>query len=84
LGRLAPGAKADITLVNLNTARAMPVHRPESALVYNAVGPDVHTVIVDGRVLLDAGRVKVLDETVLLAECRAASRSLLKRAGVVG
>ena len=82
LGRLEPGAKADITLVNLNTARAMPVHRPESALVYNASGPDVHTVIVDGRVLLDAGRVKGVDEAALLAECRAAARSLLKRAGV--
>jgi 5-methylthioadenosine/S-adenosylhomocysteine deaminase len=81
LGRLEPGAKADITLVNLNTARAMPVHRPESALVYNAVGPDVHTVIVDGRVLLDAGRMKVVDEAALLVECRAAARSLLKRAG---
>ena len=83
LGLLAPGAKADITLVNLNNARCMPVHRPESALVYNANGPDVHTVIVDGRILLDAGRVTTLDEGVLLAECRAAARRLLERAGVV-
>ena len=82
LGRLSPGAKADLTLVNLNTARAMPVHRPESALVYNASGPDVHTVIVEGRILLDAGRVVVLDEEALLAECRSAARQLLSRAGV--
>ncbi len=78
-GRILPGTKADLTLVDLNTSRSMPVHRPESALVYNASGPDVHTVIVDGQVLLDAGRVTVLDEAELLAGCRRAARRLLER-----
>lgn len=82
LGRIAPGGKADLTLVDLNTARSMPVHRPESALVYNASGPDVHTVIVDGRILLDAGQVTVVDEEILLEECRHAARRLMARAGV--
>lgn len=81
-GQLGPGAKADITLVNLNTVRSMPVYRPDSALVYNASGPDVHTVMVDGRLLLDAGRVTMLDEAALLEECRQAARHLLKRAGL--
>jgi 5-methylthioadenosine/S-adenosylhomocysteine deaminase len=79
-GRILPGAKADLALVDLNTPRCMPVHRPESALVYNASGPDVHTVIVDGQILLDAGQVTVLDEAELLAECRRAARQLLERA----
>lgn len=82
VGQIVRGAKADITLVDLNNVRAMPVHRPESALIYNAGGPDVHTVIVDGRVLLDAGQVTVLDEASLLAECRQAADRLLKRAGI--
>ncbi len=82
LGRIAPGAKADMTLVNLNNVRSMPVHHPESALVYNTSGPDVHTVIVDGRVLLDAGRITTLDEAALLAECRQRASRLLERAGL--
>lgn len=82
VGRIEAGAKADLTLVNLNTARSMPVHRPESALVYNASGADAHTVIVDGQILLDAGRVTMLDEAALLEECREAARRLLERAGV--
>jgi len=77
VGRLRPGFQADVTLVNLNTARSMPVHHPESAVVYNASGPDVHTVIVAGQILLDAGRVTMLDEADLLAECRAAAGRLL-------
>jgi 5-methylthioadenosine/S-adenosylhomocysteine deaminase len=82
IGRIVPGARADLTVVDLNNARSMPVHRPESALVYNASGADVHTVLVEGRILLDAGQVTVLDEAALLAECRQAARDLLRRAGV--
>jgi 5-methylthioadenosine/S-adenosylhomocysteine deaminase len=82
LGQITPGAKADLTLINLNTSRAIPAHYPDNAVVYNTVGPDVHTVIVDGQVLLEAGRVTALDETALLAECRLAVKRLLKRASV--
>lgn len=82
LGQIVPGAKADITVVNLDNARCMPVHRPESALVYNATGPDVHTVLVDGQVLLDAGRVTMLDEASLLEQCQRAADDLVRRAGV--
>jgi len=81
-GQLAPGYKADITLVNLNKAHAMPVHRVDSALVYNCNGPDVDTVLVDGRILLDNGVLTMLDEAALLADCRLAARRLLDRAGV--
>ena len=82
LGRIVPGARADLTLVNLNNVRSMPVHRPDSALVYNASGPDVHTVIVDGQVLLDAGRLTTVDKPALLNECRQRASRLLERAGI--
>jgi 5-methylthioadenosine/S-adenosylhomocysteine deaminase len=82
IGRIVPGALADLTLVDLNNARSMPVHRPESALVYSASGADVHTVLVEGNILLDAGQVTVLDEAALLEECRRAAKDLLRRANV--
>ena len=82
LGRIDVGAKADIVLVNLNTVRSMPVHRPENTLVYSSSGPDVHTVIVDGHIVLDAGQVVNLDEASLLEECRLAADRLLNRAGI--
>lgn len=81
-GRLSPGAPADLTIVNLDNARCQPVHSAASALVYNASGADVHTVIVDGEILLDAGRVTRLDETALLEACRRAAADLMRRAGV--
>jgi 5-methylthioadenosine/S-adenosylhomocysteine deaminase len=82
IGSLEPGKKADIVLVDLNASHIMPVHRTASALVYNANGSDVDTVIVDGEVLMRDKRVVCLDEEALLAEVRAACSNLLKRAGV--
>ncbi|MCA9952706.1 MAG: amidohydrolase [Anaerolineales bacterium] len=82
IGQLVPGFKADITLVNLNKPHIMPVHSAASALVYNCNGPDVDTVLVDGRILLDKGELTMLDETALLEECRQAAQNLLLRAGI--
>ncbi len=52
LGRLVPGAKADIVLVDLEKTHLAPVAAidPIKALVYCANGDDVDTVIVDGMV----------------------------------
>jgi 5-methylthioadenosine/S-adenosylhomocysteine deaminase len=88
IGPASPGlrasAPADITIVNLDNARCQPVHSAASALVYNASGADVHTVIVAGEILLDAGRVTMLDEAALLEACRRAAADLMRRAGVAG
>lgn len=81
-GRITPGARADVTIINLNTARSMPVHDPQNALIYTAKGADVDTVFVDGQILLDAGRVTVLDEAALLMGCQEAASRLLHRAGL--
>lgn len=82
IGQLVKGFKADLTLVDLNKLHVMPVHRPESALVFNCNGPDVHTVIVDGQILLDKGVLTMLDEQALLEDCRRAACALLARAGI--
>ncbi len=82
-GQLVPGAPADITIVNLDNVRCQPAHSPASAVVYSASGADVYTVIVNGEIVLDAGRVTMLDEPALLDSCRRAATDLMRRAGVV-
>jgi 5-methylthioadenosine/S-adenosylhomocysteine deaminase len=82
IGSLEIGKKADVVLINLNTPLAMPVHRPVSALVYNAGPRDVDTVIVDGRILMRCGRVLCVDEEALLAKARGVCARLFERAGV--
>ncbi|MEE8110750.1 MAG: chlorohydrolase family protein [bacterium] len=73
LGRLAPGAKADVTIVNLKNLRIGPVYDPIRALVNCASAADVDMVIVDGRVVVEEGRVKGVDEDALLAEVQTES-----------
>jgi cytosine/adenosine deaminase-related metal-dependent hydrolase len=69
--------------VNLDNARCQPVvSSAASALVYNASGADVHTVIVGGEILLDADRVTMLDEGELLEASRRAADDLMRRAGI--
>ena len=76
------GKKADITLVDLNTPFAMPVHRVPSALVYNINAREVDTVIVNGEILMRHKKILFVDEEALLIEAREACNSLFKRAGV--
>jgi cytosine/adenosine deaminase-related metal-dependent hydrolase len=73
LGRLAPGARADILLINLDHLGGPVYADPIKALVDSASGRDVDTVIVDGRVLVQGGRATRVDEDTVLANARAAT-----------
>ncbi|GAA4067375.1 chlorohydrolase family protein [Nonomuraea soli] len=52
LGRLAPGAKADLIVVDLSGPRTGPVDDPIRTLLMNCSGADVTTVVIDGRVVM--------------------------------
>jgi 5-methylthioadenosine/S-adenosylhomocysteine deaminase len=79
---LAVGDDADVILVNLRNANAVPVHDIDSALALCCHGSDVDTVIVAGRVLMRGKRVLTIDEEALLQECQQAVIGLRKRAGL--
>lgn len=65
LGRLAVGSRADIVTVNLRRLHVGPVVDPIRALVYHCTAADIDRVIVDGRVLVEAGRLVTVDEDEL-------------------
>jgi cytosine/adenosine deaminase-related metal-dependent hydrolase len=71
LGRLAPGAKADIVLIDMRSFRMGPYRDPIKALVQCGTSDDVDQVIVDGRSVVEHGHVVGLDERALLAEAQA-------------
>lgn len=70
LGVIAPGMKADLLLVDWKKPHIAPVHKPESALVYNANGNDVDTVLVDGRIVVEHKKSTLVDEVALVEECQ--------------
>lgn len=61
LGRLCPGAKADIITVDLTGLRTVPVEDPIRTLVMNTTGADVKNVIIDGRQVLKDGALPGFD-----------------------
>jgi cytosine/adenosine deaminase-related metal-dependent hydrolase len=71
LGRLSPGAKADVVIINLRTTRYGPVRDPINALVEYGSGADVETVIVDGEVVVEKGRSTRVDDDELFAQAEA-------------
>ena len=57
LGRLCPGAKADLVIVNQKALHYGAVCDPIRSLVDCGVASDVETVIVDGNVIMEQRRV---------------------------
>jgi cytosine/adenosine deaminase-related metal-dependent hydrolase len=57
LGRLAPGAKADIVIFSGDTMNMVPLRDPVNNIVFSAEMEDVETVIVNGRTVLEEGQV---------------------------
>ena len=69
VGSLEVGKKADVVLIKNDNSPAMfPLLHPYGHVVFQAQRADVHTVIVNGRVLKHDGRLVGLD----LAKARAA------------
>jgi 5-methylthioadenosine/S-adenosylhomocysteine deaminase len=79
IGRLEPGARADIVIIDLtgrDTLRMGPVRDPIKTLVDCGIGDDVDTVIVDGVVRMQAGRIPGVDFAALRAQAQAAGERI--------
>lgn len=61
LGRLAPGAKADIVLVDLHHPDMMPARDPLRSLVFHAADRAVKDVYIAGEKIVADGKVTTLD-----------------------
>jgi cytosine/adenosine deaminase-related metal-dependent hydrolase len=76
LGRLSPGAKADLVLVDLKNPWMMPVRDPLRSLIFHAADRAVRDVYVDGEQVVANGRVRTLDQAGALERLTAAQRRM--------
>ncbi|MCL3883057.1 amidohydrolase family protein [Marivita sp. GX14005] len=65
LGRLAPGAAADITVIALDDPAIGQIIDPIQTVCLNGSGRDVRAVIVDGRIVMENGRIPGVDHDTL-------------------
>jgi 5-methylthioadenosine/S-adenosylhomocysteine deaminase len=62
LGRIAPGKKADLVLVDLTVPQMVPARDPLRSFIYHAADRAVRDVFVGGRQIVADGSVLTLDQ----------------------
>jgi 5-methylthioadenosine/S-adenosylhomocysteine deaminase len=81
IGSIEVGKKADVVVVDYNNAFMTPIHHPVSAMVYSALGNEVTTVVIDGRIVMRDGVVATVDEGTVRRHAQRCADALTKRAG---
>ena len=82
LGTLETGKLADIALWRLDDVDHADIGDPVAALVLCST-PTVDTLIVGGQPVVEGGELRTGSITEIAADARTASRTLLRRAGVI-
>ncbi|MCC6175438.1 MAG: amidohydrolase [Chloroflexi bacterium] len=80
LGQIAPGMRADFFLFDPLRPKSVPLHNPISTLVYSSGQGNVVTTVAGGRVVLEDGAFRGVDETALLERAQTYAAGLARRA----
>ncbi len=83
LGSIEAGKQADIAIVDLDHPHLTPAPNPVFALVHNAQGFEVETVICAGNTVMQNREIQSFDRSVddILSEASRAANDLLSRTG---
>lgn len=80
-GSLEIGHRADLTLLDLQKPHSLPSTGDlVSRIVYSARPSDVHTVLVDGKVVVESGALTAMKLTRILRDANSASTRVRERA----
>jgi cytosine/adenosine deaminase-related metal-dependent hydrolase len=82
VGSIEVGKRADLIVINMDAPHLTPVWNPVATVVRSAVGSDVDTVMIDGRIIMQNRHVLTLDEEAILENVRRRYKEVAWRAGV--
>ncbi len=83
IGALAAGRKADLVVIDPNSANMLPLHDSVANLVSAMQAHNVASVMVDGRWLMRDGVVLTVNEAEIFAEAKRRAAAIAARAGIV-
>lgn len=81
IGSIEAGKRADLVIHTLNRPELIPTTNMIRNLFYASRAKSVHTVVVDGKVVLDGGRFVGINEAEMLSHINEASLALISRMG---
>ncbi|MBI4587983.1 MAG: amidohydrolase [Candidatus Rokubacteria bacterium] len=79
VGSIEVGKRADLVLFDTARPEWQPLYNPVANLVYSATGRSVETVIVDGKVIVEGGTVRTLDEPAVIDAARRRAPAILDK-----
>ncbi|CAM4260003.1 5'-deoxyadenosine deaminase [Saccharibacillus endophyticus] len=81
IGSLEVGKKADLVLLDLYDFHTFPSHEVDvySRVVYSATRGNVHTVVIDGKIVMENRSMRTLDRDIVLREADRSIARLVKR-----
>ena len=82
LGSLEVGKKADLVLHDADRPEWRPLLNVVNQLVWSAHGGGVHTVMVDGKVVVENGHCTTIDEDKLWSDAQAMGEAITARSGL--
>ncbi len=82
IGSLEVGKKADLVVVNPNSATMLPIHDPVASMVSSLRADNIESVMVDGNWIMYDRVIKTVDEDDVLASARRHAEALRERAGI--
>ena len=82
IGSLEAGKKADLVLFDTRRAEWQTLFNPVNNLVYNADGRSVHTVMVDGKIVVEDHKPLFVDEWELAQKVQGIGEDMLARTGL--
>ncbi|MDB0005984.1 amidohydrolase family protein [Ilumatobacteraceae bacterium] len=82
IGSLEPGKRADVVLHDTDRPEWRPLLNVMNQLVWSADGRGVHTVVVDGAIVVENGQMTTVDEEALYAAAQSAGEAITARSGL--
>lgn len=80
LGRVAVGAKADLLVFDLFKAHLQPVWDPVKNVIWKGTSADIALVMVDGKPVVERGRLLTADEGEIIEAASKAARKIWEMA----
>lgn len=77
IGKVEPGMRADLILINTRSPGMQPVYSPQSAVAYAARGSDVRLTMINGKILYENGRFTTIDVERAMNDANQAAKTIV-------